>query len=437
MKHFLLLLLSIQLASADADLAHLANLILSRQPPQTLSKTFAFEDLKTLAAHRDFIPYDLNVAFWSDGAAKQRWVYLPKGEKVTFSPNNEWRFPPGTLFMKQFNWPLDEETTGSVRRLETRFTVVAPTGGIVGVTYKWQSDGADADLLMTNLVEFIGVRSSSGIQTQSWYYPGPADCNTCHTLLNGGVLGLNTRQLNRYFVYGKASAENQLVHWKKRGLFQNAPEPLVPSHLPKLMDTQDSHAPLGERARSWLDANCAHCHRPGGTVASFDARFDTELSSQNLINGPILIDEGIDNARVIAPRDPWRSILLLRASTLEPLKMPPIAHEHIDPNGVALLRDWIESLAGPQVLAPPRISPPGGDFTNHIAVKVSHEIPGAVIHYTLDGAAPGKSSPVYKGEILLAEPATIRARAFKDGFTRSISSQETFIITGPSSPTSR
>ncbi len=48
---------------------------------------------------------------------------------------------------------------------------------------------------------------------------------------------------------------------------------------------------------SYLDANCSQCHRPGGTVAYFDARFDTPLEQQSLVDGKVLIDEGIDRAR--------------------------------------------------------------------------------------------------------------------------------------------
>ena len=54
--------------------------------------------------------------------------------------------------------------------------------------------------------------------------------------------------------------------------------------------------------------------------------------------------------------------------------------------------------------------------------------PGAIIRYTLDGSAPIKSSPIYHGPLELTEPATLRARAYKDGTTRSIIVQETFIV---------
>src|SRR5208283_471595 len=133
------------------------------------------------------------------------------------------------------------------------------------------------------------------------------------------------------------------------------------------------------------DANCAHCHRPGGTVAFFDARYDTPLARQGLVGGPVLLDEGIDGARAIAPNDIWRSILFMRVTSTDALKMPPLAHEVTDRQGEALLKQWIESLTGPPVLPPPLISPAGGDFSQAVSVRLRDKEPGAVIHYTLDG----------------------------------------------------
>ena len=146
------------------------------------------------------------------------------------------------------------------------------------------------------------------------------------------------------------------------------------------------------------------------------------------MNGPVLIDEGIDHARIIAPNDRWRSILYLRANTLEAIKMPPLAHLSLDRGGMALLRQWIESLGGRPVLAPPEFSLPAGNFPKPIDVKLTQPEPGAEIRYTLDGSIPGTTDPLYRQPLHLANSATVRAKAFKDGYTRSITAQETFIV---------
>jgi hypothetical protein len=183
-----------------------------------------------------------------------------------------------------------------------------------------------------------------------------------------------------------------------------------------------------DRARSYLDANCAQCHRPGGTVAYFDARYDTPLEQQALINGPVLIDQGIDRPRVISPHDIWRSIIFMRVNTVDDIRMPPVARETIDQKGVKLLQDWITSLPGRSVLDPPTMSPEGGTFRGPVEISLTEREPGADIRYTLDGSVPGPSDMRYEAPIKLTSPMVLRARAYKEGFTRSITTQEIFII---------
>jgi hypothetical protein len=211
-------------------------------------------------------------------------------------------------------------------------------------------------------------------------------------------------------------------------LFSPSLRGLDPSKLPRLAAADDATRSLEDRARSYLDANCAQCHRPGETVAYFDARFDTPPDRQNIVDGPVLIDQGIDRPRVVAPHDIWRSIAYMRVDTLGDIKMPPLARETIDARGVALLRAWIESMPGRAVLAPPTFTPAGGNFPAAIDVALAAGEPGAEIHYTLDGSEPGRGDPVYTKPIHLGDSSVVRARAYKDGYTRSIAAQGIFIL---------
>ena len=136
---------------ADAD---------GRMPP-LLSQTGVFSDTAKRIASPGLIPYDLNVAFWSDGAAKLRWIAVPQG-KIRFSSTGEWRFPAGTVFVKSFDLPLDAAKPGTRRRLETRLLVRDSRGGVYGVVYKWRPDGSDADLLPASATESIPVKSAAG-----------------------------------------------------------------------------------------------------------------------------------------------------------------------------------------------------------------------------------------------------------------------------------
>ena len=394
--------------------------------PRLLSQTGAFRDTPRIAPDAALIPYDLVVPFWSDGANKSRWISVPDG-KIKFSPTGEWSFPVGTVFVKHFELATDEAHPDRKRRLETRLLVCDATGGVYGVTYKWRADNTDADLLETNLTEAIVINTPTSTRTQTWYYPSRQDCLTCHTPLAGGVLGVKSRQLNRDFKFPSGATDNQLRTWNHLGLFNTNLDETDLKYLPTLAHADDTTRSLTDRARSYLDANCAHCHRPRGTVAYFDTRYDTPLAQQNLIEGQVLIDQGLDHAHTVAPNDIWRSILFLRVNTTNALKMPPLAHNVLDERSVALLRQWIESLPGPQVVAPPVISPRGGNFAKPVEVTL-HGESGATIRYTLDGSAPTASDLLYEGPIHLENPVVLRAKAFKPGCTRSITVQEVFIV---------
>ncbi len=395
--------------------------------PPRLSQTGAFKDVARLTPSDSLIPYDLIVSFWSDGAEKSRWLSVPENQKIKFAPAGEWVFPKGTVFVKHFELATDETHPEVRHRLETRLLVCDDRGGVYGVAYKWRADNRDADLLATNLTESILIKTVTGVRTQMWYYPSRQDCLTCHTANAGYVLGVKTRQLNHEFTFPSGVADNELRAWNHIGMFATNLAEADLENLPKLASLDDPARSLADRARSYLDANCAHCHRPEGTVANFDARYDTPLAQQNLIQGRVLINERIDGARIIAPNDIWRSLLFLRANTVEAFKMPPLARNTIDRRGMKLLQEWIDSQPGPPVLPPPEISPPGGTFAQPVVVVLKSE-PGATIRYTVDGTVPSAEDLLYEKPILLASPTILRAKAFKPGFTKSITTQEIFLI---------
>jgi uncharacterized repeat protein (TIGR03806 family) len=396
--------------------------------PALLSQTGVFKDTPNLVPSDGLIPYDLIVAFWSDGASKLRWIAAP-AEKIGFSPTGEWTFPPGVVFVKTFELPLDAANPSRKRRLETRLLVRDRNGGVYGVVYKWKADNSDAELLSSSLTEDIPIKAADGTtHTQTWYYPSRQNCLECHNARAGGVLGVKTRQLNHDFTYPSGAVKNELLMWNDLGLFAPGFADEDVAKFTRLAAANDTTRSLEDRARSYFDANCSQCHRPGGTVANFDARYDTPLDQQNIVDGHVLIDERIDRSRVIAPNDIWRSIAYMRVNTVGEVRMPPLARETIDENGVTLLRQWITSLPGRAVVDPPQIYPAGGTYDKPIEVRLEVAEPGADIHYTLDGSAPTASDPKYAQPLKISGPTVVRARAFKDGLTRSIASQAVFIV---------
>ena len=310
--------------------------------PLLLSETGAFSDTGRRIPSVGLIPYELNVAFWSDGADKSRWIAVPTGA-LAFSATGEWKFPPGTVFVKHFDLRVDAADPTRTRRLETRLLVCDSSGGFYGAVYKWRADGSDADLLPGSRTEDIEVKSATGeAHLQTWYYPSRQDCLVCHNAKAGGVLGVNTRQMNRPFSYAGGVTDNQLRAWNHLGLFEPAFKDAQLPSFAVLAPIGDASRTLVDRARSYLDANCAQCHRPGGTVANFDARYDTPLADQGLIDGPVLITSCVtshgncDATEKCSVREPLRRVNESILNVLSNVTISQMSEELHEPALVAL-----------------------------------------------------------------------------------------------------
>ncbi len=315
--------------------------------PKLLSQTGVFADLEKMRPAGFLIPYSVNSPLWSDGAAKSRWFALPANSQIHFSETGEWTFPAGTVFVKHFDLPAADTNPKMLRRLETRLLVCDTNGTVYGASYKWRADGSDAELVAIGTNEDIAVQTAFGIRKQRWFYPGRQDCLTCHTTISGGVLGVKTRQLNGDFKYSNGVTDNQLRALNHLAVFDVTLDEKKIARLSKLAAVTDAHASPNLRLRSYLDANCAMCHRPGGAGAFFDARFDTPLARQNLINGPVQNPLGITGAKVIAPGDTNKSILFHRISLVGEGQMPPLARNAVDEKAVAVFAKWIGELHVP------------------------------------------------------------------------------------------
>ncbi|RYD24168.1 MAG: hypothetical protein EOP88_01330 [Verrucomicrobiaceae bacterium] len=189
------------------------------------------------------------------------------------------------------------------------------------------------------------VHLESDTRPQSWYYPSRNDCVLCHNPQAGDVLGLKTRQLNCNQLFpGTGVMDNQIRAWNHVGLFNNAPPEAAIESMDKLAAVTDTTASLEKRARSYLDSNCSHCHRPGVAQASWDARYDVPLLQQGIINGRIGNDVGITGSRVVAPQDLVHSMLHSRINRVGQDQMPPLGRNRIDTDAVEMLAAWINSL---------------------------------------------------------------------------------------------
>ena len=405
--------------------------------PLLLSQTGIFSNTPAMTPINALLPYTPNTALWSDGAVKTRYVVVPNNggvttpdEQITFAPTGSWTFPAGTVFVKTFELQTNETLPNAKIRLETRLLVRDLNGQVYGVTYKWRADNSEADLLASSLTQDIPIITASGVRTQTWYYPSPADCLTCHTPVANYVLGLSTRQLNGNQTYPSTSVtDNQLRTYNRLGLFNPAFNEATISNFTKMFSLTNLSASLESRSRSYLDANCAQCHQPGGNGITFDSRFDTPLASQNITNYPAALSLGYDNARIVKSKDIWRSVIYHRLNSLDPaIKMPPLARNLVDTNAVAVITDWINSLPGTPALAPPTLTPNGGSFIASVSVSAQSPDTNAAIYYTLDGTLPTTNSLPYVGPINLYSNATISANVFETGYNNSVAVTALFLV---------
>lgn len=324
------------------------------QAPKLLSQTGAFKNLNTLEPADGVIPYTVNQPFWSDHAVKLRFIAVPNdgthntaAEKIQFSEDGKWQFPKGTVLIKQLDLPINENNPSQTRRLETRFVVHDDEGNFYALTYKWRDNEAEADLVEAAHDKTFTVQTATGSRQQVWHYPSQSECMVCHNATAGFVLGVNTRQLNGSLTYPKTGrTENQLATLDHLGIFnQDLNDGQIPG-FKTIADVNENSRSLEDRARSYIDVNCAYCHQPGsGNRAVFDARYTTPLEDQDLIGGIVSDNLGISGAKVIVPQDLDKSILYKRINAIHnAYAMPPLAKNVIDQQGVELIAEWINSL---------------------------------------------------------------------------------------------
>jgi uncharacterized repeat protein (TIGR03806 family) len=319
-------------------------------PWATLSEWSLFRDIEQQLPAETVVPFAVNSVLYADDAEKTRFAWLPEGGKLVYSGSEPWQFPPGSILVKTFWFPNDARDPSLGRRLvETRLLVYEPEGW-VGHTYVYADSQSQGVLLPTGRSVAIDWIDADGSERHQQYeVPNVFDCQSCHgTKPNTHPLGPRTRQLERELDYG-AGPENQIDHLASLGWFDAAP----PADRERLVDPR-VEGPIVERARAYLDANCAHCHSDGGKAESTGLWLDYALtdpatgdpSDWGVCKFPTSAGPasgGLDYD--IVPGDPDASIMVLRVASAEPaVKMPPLLTRLPDAAGVSVLREWISAM---------------------------------------------------------------------------------------------
>ena len=276
------------------------------------------------------IPYSVISPLWSDAAEKERYLAVPDNTKIELTSTGDFLFPVGSVLMKHFKL--------NGRFIETRLFAHGELGW-QGFSYEWRDDQTDAILLSDTKEKLV-----EGVH---WPYPSRGQCLTCHTQVANFSLGVETAQLNSVLRYSSTNINaQQLDTLAHLGLFASAIT--ENQKVQKLFPLGDANATLEQRARSYLHSNCGNCHSPNGpTPVTLDLRYNTALSATQTCNlQPAAGDLGISNARIIAPGEPARSVLLARMKVRDVNQMPPLASHMVDQAAVDVIMAWIGGLSG-------------------------------------------------------------------------------------------
>ena len=367
----------------------------ARPFPTLLSETGLFSSVKGHVPDPSLISYSVNSPLWSDGAHKDRFIALPGDTRIDLTPTRGWNFPEGAVLVKTFSLDRESGNPATRQRIETRL-FTKTQGQWYGYTYEWNDEQTEATLVPPDGrdKDFASHDASApqGVRKQTWHYPSRAECMVCHSRAANFVLGPSTLQMNKEHDYPDGSRDNQLRVLERLGVLnvdyaghardairkdlvrkgmegkeaderanelvagkgQRQPKPstlltVPPQKLPSIPDPYDPKADLDKRARSYLHANCAICHiEAGGGNSQLDLEFTTAPQKMKGIDQPPQHDAfGVADARILAPGDPDRSVLLQRVSRRGAGQMPPLASHVRDEQAAQMLREWIAAMKRP------------------------------------------------------------------------------------------
>ena len=336
--------------------------------PRTLSASGLF------AATRDHAPAPGVVRFapaarqWQDGAAGEHLLALPGTsaiadhfeQKKPLPGHVDWmsfrlHYPRGAVLAKTLTLETDPGHPATRRRVETQVLHWDGTNWRP-YTYAWRDDQTDADLVPADGADKVilvrDAAAAGGQRDRVWAFGSRTQCLQCHSPWAEYTLAFNPGQLA-----GGHGGRGQFAHFADQGLVQRVgrdgkpkppPAPAEAARGFRLADPADASRPAADRARSYLHANCAHCHRNGGGGA-----VEMQLVGSDPLRALKLIDVvpsrgtfDLPDARLVAAGDPARSVLLYRMAKVGAGRMPHMGSEMVDPAGVGLVAEWVRSLPG-------------------------------------------------------------------------------------------
>lgn len=285
----------------------------------------------------DVMPYTPGVTLWSDGAQKQRYLYLPPGTTIDTSDMDAWSFPVGTKAFKEF-------------RLE---------GALVETRIQWKRDGKnwEAGTYVWNEDQSAATLNTSRrplILDSGYEIPTAKDCGRCH---HGGadkLLGVEAVALALPTAEGLTLSE-----LGARSLLSDAP-------AQTLIELPHDSSGMAGPALGYLHVNCGMpCHSGRGlghetellmrlradefwskgavvTPEAADTESYKDTVGEPALTGAVL--SAFPGDLRITPGDHESSLVWVLAHRRGEYQMPPLVTHQVDEAGMQRLADWIDSL---------------------------------------------------------------------------------------------
>ena len=343
------------------------------EPPARLSDWGLFiVDGDTFGINDGVVPYDLNTPLFTDYALKLRTVWMPEGESAGYREQGELDFPVGTIISKTFHYektdPVDTARPAVLRAeresvldasgkldlddyllIETRL-LVRYEDGWRALPYVWNAGQDDATLEVAGDYRPMDLVGPSGNEALAYIVPDANQCGGCHTPDHSAKelrpLGPRAWQLNRPYTWW-GDETSQLEHWAATGLLEG----LAESPPTGVRWSQPGAASLEQRAKAYLDANCAHCHNAAGAADTSALHLNVEAPVDRLFGvckTPVAVGRGSgDRTYDIYPGRPDESIVIYRMQHSDPaIAMPELGRSVVHAEGVTLIADWIRSMNG-------------------------------------------------------------------------------------------
>lgn len=296
--------------------------------------------------NKGVVRYKLINTMFNDYSKSETFMYIPDGLSLRIDSSNLLDIPVGGCLINIVYYLKDERNPSSQKQLiETQLLIRKQTGW-GALNYRWNEDQKDAGLFNTSGSEAVNLTDKNGLAQQiNFQIVPPAECKNCHLRGNQFFpIGIKTGNLNTDADY-PTGKKNQLDHWADAGLLKHFAKESIVTY-PNWRDTSVS---IDQRARAYLNANCAHCHSPGGQAFASGLFLNTD-NNNNLSYGmckpPLSKGKGTCYLNYdIVPGKPSESAMVCRmASNEEGVKMPEYGRTVVDTEGLSLITSWIAHL---------------------------------------------------------------------------------------------